>query len=150
MRDGSVGGDRWQWWPCKSRGREVAGPLSQISWFIMCFLSTFCTLLIILQSFFIGGGTNPMSVLSGFDAVTLSNAFNSVDNVNSDLYNEFLRKLRESTIVAIDAEWVPRVPLCLLQFAFRTPSNDDEVFMLGLVTIPLGTVYDALKAMVTE
>ncbi|KAI8549567.1 hypothetical protein RHMOL_Rhmol06G0034800 [Rhododendron molle] len=141
MRDSSVGGDRWQWWPCKSRGREVAGPLSQISWFIMCFLST---------SFFIGGGTNPASVLFGFDAVTLANAFNSVDNVNSDLYSRFLRKLRESTIVAIDAEWVLRVPLCRLQFAFRTPSNVDEVFVINLVTIPLGTVYNALKAMVTE
>lgn len=37
---------------------------------------TFCASFHVVQSFFIGGGRNPSSILAGFDKETLATAFN--------------------------------------------------------------------------
>lgn len=86
--------------------------------------------------------------------------------VTSSTCSEFthlLQSLRQSTVVGLDAEWKPRrssqpnsspfPPVTLLQIACRfeaQPSDGgpkSEVFLVDLLRVPLGEVYEPLKEM---
>ncbi|KAJ9188891.1 hypothetical protein P3X46_000246 [Hevea brasiliensis] len=56
------------------------------------------------QSFFIGGGTYPTSVLSGFEPETLSTAF----NVTIDEFKEIMTRQKDGPIVYLDDSRAPR------------------------------------------
>ncbi|CAL9050557.1 vicilin-like seed storage protein At2g28490 [Musa acuminata AAA Group] len=64
------------------------------------------------QSFFIGGGTNPTSVLAGFDVNTLANAF----NITSDQLRPMMRRQSGGPIVHFSGQ----------QEEDLDPNNDDE------------------------
>ncbi|KAF7120873.1 hypothetical protein RHSIM_Rhsim13G0092600 [Rhododendron simsii] len=55
------------------------------------------------QSFFIGGGTNPMSVLSGFDTMTLATAF----NVSTSEVRDISTRQRSGPIVFLSEDLHP-------------------------------------------
>nr|ABK80758.1 7S globulin precursor [Ficus pumila var. awkeotsang] len=57
------------------------------------------------QSFFVGGGTNPVSIISGFDSEILENAF----NVTHAELREFLSSQQEGPIVYISDSRSPRL-----------------------------------------
>ncbi|KAL3530606.1 hypothetical protein ACH5RR_009928 [Cinchona calisaya] len=57
------------------------------------------------QSFFIGGGTNPTSILSGFDPLTMSTAF----NVTVDELGEILTRQQLGPIVYLSDSHAPTV-----------------------------------------
>ncbi|KAF6134712.1 hypothetical protein GIB67_002113, partial [Kingdonia uniflora] len=83
---------------------------------VICSIDTSESLeLDVFQSFFIGGGMNPPSVLAGFDRNTLKTAF----NVSGSELDEILTSQRGGPIVSIADEHEPRMWASLLQLKQR-------------------------------
>ncbi|KAJ4805824.1 3'-5' exonuclease domain-containing protein [Rhynchospora pubera] len=78
-------------------------------------------------------------------------------------FTHLLQSLRQSTVVGLDAEWKPRrssqpdsspfPPVTLLQIAcqFQVENSDEgpksEVFLVDILGVPLGDVYQPIKEM---
>nr|XP_043624415.1 vicilin-like seed storage protein At2g28490 [Erigeron canadensis] len=85
------------------------------------------------QAYFIGGGTNPKSVLAGFDIQTIATAF----NVSSDVVGELLSsRQQQGAIVYLSPEDVPQKEPSTWKKFLDLGTNERKTQMKKLVHVP--------------